>query len=56
MNEIYADEEEEISEEDEDSKDEFINDYDEDSYDDSTGSDADINQYRDQKSADIDEE
>ena len=28
MNEIYADEEEEISEEDEDSKDEFINDYD----------------------------
>ena len=40
----------------EDSKDEFINDYYEDSYDDSTGSDADINQYRDQKSADIDEE
>ena len=55
MNEIYVDEEE-ISEEDEDSKDEFVNDYDEDSYDDSTGSDADINQYRDQKSADIDED
>ena len=56
MNEIYADEEEDISEDDEDTKDEFISDYDEDSYDDSTGSDADINQYRDQKSADIDEE
>ena len=56
MNEIYADEEDEISEDDEDTKDEFISDYDEDSYDDSTGSDADITQYRDQKSADIDED
>ena len=54
MNEIYNDEEE-ISE-DEEVKDEFITDDFDDSFDDSTGSDADINQYRDQKSADIDEE
>ena len=47
MNEIYA-EEEEISE-DEDVKDEFIPDDFDDSFDDSTGSDADINQYRNQK-------
>ena len=48
MNEIYADEEEIISE-DEDGKDEFIPDDFDDSFDDSTGSDADINQYRNQK-------
>jgi DNA-directed RNA polymerase subunit delta len=47
MNEIYADEEE-ISEDD-DVKDEFIPDDFDDSFDDSTGSDADINQYRNQK-------
>mgnify|MGYP003539401767 CR=1 FL=1 len=53
MNEIYADEEE-ISEDD-DVKDEFIPDDFDDSFDDSTGSDADINQYRNQK-VDEDEE
>ena len=47
MNEIYADEEE-ISEDD-DVKEEFISDDFDDSFDDSTGSDADINQYRNQK-------
>ena len=47
MNEIYNDEEE-ISE-DEEVKDEFITDDFDDSFDDSTGSDADINQYRNQK-------
>ena len=54
MNEIYADEEE-ISE-DEDVKDEFIPDEFEDSFDDSTGSDADINQYRNQKVDDEEED
>ena len=54
MNEIYADEEE-ISEEEE-VKDEFISDDFEDSFDDSTGSDADINQYRNQKVDDEDED
>ena len=54
MNEIYA-EEEEISE-DEDVKDEFISDDFDDSFDDSTGSDADINQYRNQKVDDEDED
>ena len=53
MNEIYNDEEE-ISE-DEEVKDEFITDDFDDSFDDSTGSDADINQYRNQK-VDEDEE
>ena len=56
MNDIYVEDEEDISEDNEDSKDEYVADDYEDSYDDSTGSDADINQYRDQKSADIDEE
>ena len=56
MNDIYVEDEEDISEDNEDSKDEYIADDYEDSYDDSTGSDADINQYRDQKSADIDED
>ena len=54
MNEIYADEEE-ISE-DEDVKDEFIPDEFEDSFDDSTGSDADINQYRNQNVDDEEED
>ena len=56
MNEIYVDDEEEISEDSEDSKDEYVADDFEDSYDDSTGSDADINQYRDQKVVDEDED
>ena len=56
MNDIYVEDEEDISEDNEDSKDEYVADDYEDSYDDSTGSDADINQYRDQKSADIDED
>ena len=55
MNEIYAEEEEIISE-DEDSKDEFITDDFDDSFDDSTGSDADINQYRNQKATDEEED
>ena len=55
MNDIYVDDEEEISE-DEDSKDEYVPDDYEDSFDDSTGSDADINQYRDQKVVDEDED
>ena len=53
MNEIYNDEEE-VSE-DEDVKDEFIPDDFDDSFDDSTGSDADINQNRNKK-VDEDEE
>ena len=55
MNDIYVDDEEEISE-DEDSKDEYVPDDYEDSFDDSTGSDADINQYRDKKSVEDDED
>ena len=55
MNEIYADDDEVISE-DEDSKDEFISDDFDDSFDDSTGSDADINQYRNQKVNDEEED
>ena len=55
MNEIYAEEEEIISE-DEESKDEFITDDFDDSFDDSTGSDADINQYRNQKATDEEED
>ena len=56
MNDIYVEDEEDISEDNEDSKDEYIADDYEDSYDDSTGSDADINQYRDQKVVDEDED
>ena len=55
MNEFYADEEE-PSEEDEDSKDQYIRFDDEDSFDDSTGSDADINQFITQKQTSDDEE
>ena len=55
MNDIYVDDEEDISE-DEDSKDEYISDDYEDSFDDSTGSDADINQYRNQKVDDEEED
>ena len=55
MNEFYADEEE-PSEEDEDSKDQYIRFDDEDSFDDSTGSDADINQFINQKQTSEDEE
>ena len=55
MNEFYADEEE-PSEEDEDSKDQYIRFDDEDSFDDSTGSDADINQFINQKQTSDDEE
>ena len=53
MNEIYAEEEEEISSDEDEGKDEFVTDEFDESYDDSTGSDADINQYRSQK---VDEE
>ena len=56
INEIYVEDEEDISEDNEDSKDEYVADDFEDSYDDSTGSDADINQYRDQKVVDEDED
>ena len=57
MNDIYVEDEDEVSEEDdESSKDDFTPDDYEDSYDDSTGSDADINQYRDQKSVEDDED
>ena len=55
MNDIYAEEDEEESF-DEDSKDEYVSDDYEDSYDDSTGSDADINQYRNQKVTDDEDE
>ena len=51
-----VEDEEDISEDNEDSKDEYVADDYEDSYDDSTGSDADINQYRDQKVVDEDED
>ena len=56
MIDIYVEDEEDISEDNEDSKDEYVADDYEDSYDDSTGSDADINQYRDQKVVDEDED
>ena len=56
MNDIYVEDEEDISEDNEDSKDEYVADDYEDSYDDSTGSDADINQYRNQKVTDDEEE
>ena len=55
MNDIYAEEEEEEIL-DEDDKDEYVTDDFDDSYDDSTGSDADINQYRNQKVTDDDDE
>ena len=55
MNDIYADEEDIISE-DEDSKDEYVSDDFDESFDDSTGSDADINQYRNHKVNDEDED
>ena len=55
MNDIYAEEDEEEPF-DEDSKDEYVSDDYEDSYDDSTGSDADINQYRNQKVTDDEDE
>ena len=57
MNDVYADEEQEVDEEldnDEDDKD-YEDDY-EDSYDDSTGSDADIRHYSEVASSDDDEE
>lgn len=55
MNEIYA-EEEEVVEDDEDNKDQYVRDDFEDSFDDSTGSDADINQYINQKQTDDEDE
>lgn len=55
MNDIYAEEDEEEDSDDEETN-EYIADDFEDSYDDSTGSDADINQYRNQKATDDDEE
>ena len=55
MNDIYAEEDEEELL-DEDVKDEYVTDDFDDSYDDSTGSDADINQYRNQKVTDDDDE
>lgn len=57
MNDVYADEDQEVDEElddDEDDKD-YEDDY-EDSYDDSTGSDADIRHYSEVASSDDDEE
>lgn len=56
MNDIYADDEPEEEEVEEENKDEYMpDDYDE-PYEDSTGSDADINQFRDQKNLDDDED
>ena len=55
MNEIYAEEDEEEISEDEETNEYIADDFD-DSYDDSTGSDADINQYRNQKVTDDEEE
>lgn len=54
MNEIYAEEEE--TEVDEDLNNEYIPEDEEDSFDDSTGSDADINQYRNHKIDDDEED
>lgn len=54
MNEIYAEEEE--TEVDEDLNNEYIQEDEEDSFDDSTGSDADINQYRNHKIDDDEED
>ncbi len=58
MNDIYAeDEEEENPEEDEENaKDEYISDEFDEAFDDSTGTDADINQYREQKSSEDEED
>ena len=55
MNDIYAEEDEDEISEDEEANEYIADDFD-DSYDDSTGSDADINQYRNQKVTDDDEE
>ena len=55
MNEFYADVEE-TSDEDEENQTQYVRFDDEDSFDDSTGSDADINQYRNQKVDDEDED
>ena len=56
MNDIYAEDEDDTSDEDDDNKDEFVTDDYDESFDDSTGSDADINQYRDQKSVEDDDD
>ena len=55
MNEFYADVEE-TSDEDEDNQTQYVRFDDEDSFDDSTGSDADINQFISQKQTSEDEE
>ena len=55
MNEFYADVEE-TSDEDEDNQTQYVRFDDEDSFDDSTGSDADINQFSTQKQTSEDEE
>ena len=55
MNEFYADVEE-TSDEDEDNQTQYVRFDDEDSFDDSTGSDADINQFINQKQTSEDEE
>ena len=55
MNEFYADVEE-TSDEDEDDQNQYVRFDDEDSFDDSTGSDADINQFINQKQTSEDEE
>ena len=55
MSDIYMDEEEESDEEEEENDEYVTDDYDE-PFDDSTGSDADINQFREQKQIDDDEE
>lgn len=54
MSDIYMDEEEESDEEEE--NDEYVTDDYDEPFDDSTGSDADINQFREQKQIDDDEE
>ena len=55
MNEFYADVEE-TSDEDEENQTQYVRFDDEDSFDDSTGSDADINQFINQKQTSEDEE
>ncbi len=55
MNDIYADDEEEMIEDEEENKDDYLTDDYDESFDDSTGTDADINQYRDQKNIDDDD-
>ena len=55
MNEFYADVEE-TSDEDEENQTQYVRFDDEDSFDDSTGSDADINQFISQKQTSEDEE